>query len=410
MLELKLAYRNLIGAGLRTWLKVGILSFSYVLIIGLEGLYTGMLKQGTHEMIKDDIAGGKYWHKNYDPYDPISFDESHGVVPPELDALVQRKKATPILIRPASIYPEGRIQSVLLKGIEPDQTILGIPTDKLAAIDPDLIDPDFSQGRDALPILIGKRMAKSNSLKIGDYLTIRWRDANGTFDAIDGKVVEIMNTKVPSIDNGKLWVPLKKLREMTVLDAQATMVVMGLGQQPVASEQPQGSLATDWEFKDQNFLLSDIIAMVKSKRVGAAIMYAILLFLVMLAIFDTQVLSIFRRRKEIGTLMALGMTRLRVIKLFTVEGTLNGVLAAGLAAIYGTPLLVLFAKYGMKMPEAADSFGLALASRLIPSYSVKLVLGTVLIVMVTVTIVSYLPTRRISKLKPTEALKGSTSC
>jgi len=32
--------------------------------------------------------------------------------------------------------------------------------------------------------------------------------------------------------------------------------------------------------------------------------------------------------------------------------------------------------------------------------------GTILIIMLTVTIVSYLPSRKISRLKPTDALKG----
>ena len=48
----------------------------------------------------------------------------------------------------------------------------------------------------------------------------------------------------------------------------------------------------------------------------------------MLAIFDTQILSIFRRQKEIGTYVALGYTRREVVGLFTVEGTMHAVLAA----------------------------------------------------------------------------------
>ncbi|MCK4532455.1 FtsX-like permease family protein, partial [bacterium] len=153
--------------------------------------------------------------------------------------------------------------------------------------------------------------------------------------------------------------------------------------------------------------LSDISAMVKSKRVGAGIMYAILLFLAMLAIFDTQVLAIFKRRKEIGTLMALGMTRLQVIFLFTLEGAMHGILAIGIAAIYGIPLLLYSAKHGISFPtETVDDYGFAFAETLLPSYSVFLVLGTIFIVMTVVTIVSFLPTRKIAKLKPTEALKG----
>lgn len=390
MLILKLAYRNLTGARLRTWLNVGILSLAYVLIIGYQGMFIGMFKQGAQGMISDEIAGGQYWHMNYDPYDPISLDESHGVIPPQLEALIQRGDAVPILIRQASIYPEGRAQSVLLKGIEPGQTILNIPSAKL----------DVEE--DVLPIFVGKRMAKNNSLAIGDYITVRWRDARGTFDAVEGKIVAIMNTMVSSIDNRQLWVPLKELQKMTLLDNEATIVVVG-------QNVPRQTDLPDWKFREQDFLLRDITALVRSKRVSGHIMFAILLFLVMLAIFDTQVLAIFRRRREIGTLMALGMTRLRVIKLFTLEGALNGILAVIAAAIYGTPLLILFAKYGISIPGAADSFGFAMGSRLLPSYSVGLVLGTVIIVMMTVTIVSYLPTRKISKLEPTEALRGKIS-
>ncbi len=387
MLALKLAYRNLKGAGLRTWLNVVVLSLAYVLIIWHQGILTGMLKYGSHAVIEDEIAGGQYWHKNYDPFDPLSYDESHGAIPAELAELIEDKKATPILIRQAAIYPEGRIQTVLLKGIEPGQTILGIPSAGL------------EKEEDALPVLIGRRMAKSTALNIGDYLTIRWRDVQGTFDAVEGKIVEIMNTKVPTMDKGQLWVPLEELQKMTGMKDEATIIVVG---QNVQGQQD----VSEWKFKDQNFLLTDINQMVRSKRISGSILYVVLLFLAMLAIFDTQVLSIFKRRKEIGTLIALGMTRRQVIALFTLEGAMHGILAVGIGAIYGIPWLIFYSKTGMKIPQATEEYGFALAGRLYPSYSVGLVLGTVFIVMVTVTIVSFLPTRKISKMKPTEALKG----
>ncbi len=45
----------------------------------------------------------------------------------------------------------------------------------------------------------------------------------------------------------------------------------------------------------------------------------VLLMGMLLAIFDTQVLAAFRRRREMGTLMALGMLRSQIIGLFTLE-------------------------------------------------------------------------------------------
>ncbi len=139
-------------------------------------------------------------------------------------------------------------------------------------------------------------------------------------------------------------------------------------------------------------------------------MYAMLLFMALLAIFDTQVLAIFRRRKEMGTLMALGMPRSKVIGLFTLEGALHGLLALVVGALYGIPLLWLSAAIGITFPqETMDQMQLALPTTLYPSYGVPLVVGTTLLVLVTVTIVSFMPTRRISKLKPTDALRGKLS-
>ena len=90
MIALKLAYRNLVGAGLRTWLNVGVLSFTYVLIIWHQGLFSGMYRQASMNTINEEIAGGQYWHENFDPFDPLSIEDSHGVVPAQLNPLIQQ--------------------------------------------------------------------------------------------------------------------------------------------------------------------------------------------------------------------------------------------------------------------------------------------------------------------------------
>jgi ABC-type lipoprotein release transport system permease subunit len=104
--------------------------------------------------------------------------------------------------------------------------------------------------------------------------------------------------------------------------------------------------------------------------------------------------------------MALGMTRGQVIRLFTVEGAMHGILAAIVAAIYGIPLLYIQSIYGITMPEGTDDYGLAIAEKIIPVYSVGLVITTTLIVLIVVTIVSFLPTRKIAKMNPTDAIRG----
>jgi putative ABC transport system permease protein len=386
----KLALRNLLGAGLRTWLNVVVLSFSFVAIIWTQGLYRGMSDQIEWATVDAEYGGGQYWHKGYDPYDPLSIQEAHSEIPGELQMLVAKNKATPILIRQGTIYPNGRITPILLKGIDRKQNILSIPSHLLHLED------------NLIPALIGSRMALNNGLKAGDLVTVQWRDANGTFDARDARIVEIMKTNVQDIDNGQMWIPLDLLQTMSAMPDEATLVVLEKNVSP-----PQE--ITDWTFKSPDYLLQDIRALVRQKTIGASILYFVLLLLAMLAIFDTQVLSIFRRRKEMGTLMALGMTRIKIIELFTVEGTAHAVLAALVAALYGIPLLTYSAAKGLALPASTDSYGIAIGQKLFPTYSAGLVIGTTLLVLIVTTFVSFLPTRRIARLKPTDALRGKLS-
>ena len=161
-----------------------------------------------------------------------------------------------------------------------------------------------------------------------------------------------------------------------------------------------------WEFKGHDVLFAELNQMIKTKSIGGSVFYLILLALALLAVFDTQVLSIFRRQREIGTYISMGMTRRQVVGLFTVEGAMHAVLAILLGAVYGVPLLLYIGSKGLGMPEGTDSFGLAAAQRIMPYYSVALVIGTVILVLIATTIVSYMPSRKIAKMNPTEAIRG----
>jgi len=387
MLALKLAYRNLMGARLRTWLNVFVLSLSFVVIIWHKGIIGGWDQQARRDTIEWEIGGGQYWQENYDPYDPFALEDSHARLSDATERAVAEGKLTPILISQATMYPQGRMQNILLKGVDPGQQIIKLPSSELVT------------DNDDIPAMIGTRTAKDNKLAKDSTLTVRWRDANGTFDAAEVRITHIFKTNVPTLDAGVLWIPLQKFQEMMQMEGEATILI-------TAQENGFIGSIVGWNFKDHYFLLSEIREMIKMKSIGGYFLFFVLMSLAMLAIFDTQVLSIFRRQKEIGTHIAMGMTQGQVVALFTVEGAMHSILAAILAAIYGFPLLAYQASVGWTMPAGTDDYGLTIAETIYPAYSVGLVLGTTLVVLITTTIVSYLPTRRISKMKPTDAIRG----
>jgi len=388
---LKLAWRNLAGAGLRTALNVAVLSLSFLAIVGTLGLLEGFNRQTSRAMIEAEFGGGQYWHPGFDPFDPLTRQDAHGPLPDRLSGLVRSGAAAAILEVPATLYAAGRLRSIVIKGIDPSQRLLALPTGVLAGPTPD--------AGEEIPVLVGSRMAKAAGLKPGDTVTLQWKDASGTIDAREARVAEVMRTPVQSVDVNQVWMSIETLRSLATMPGQATLAVLAPGAAPGAPDK-------GWRFQSPDELLADVRALIRSKAVGSGVVYLLLLFLAMLAIFDTQVLSLFRRRKEIGTLIALGMTRGRVIRLFTLEGALHGVLAVAAAAAYGVPLLWWFSRVGWTLSAAADDYGFAIGDTLYPYYSPRLIVGTVLFLLALTTIVSYAPTRRIASLEPTDALRG----
>ena len=393
----KIAIKNLIGARLRTFLNVFVTSISFFVILFISGMYDGMRQYAKQTTIDTEIAGGSYWHPNYDPLDPMSFEESHSPIPDNVKDLIDSEEAFPILVSQASIYPNGRMMPVIMKGIPPGQSIINMEGNNTDKVNPTKMLAN--QDEIEIPVLIGSGMAKKAQLKEGDTFTIRWLDSEKTYDAMEGTVVHIMNTENFKLDIGTIWIPIKTAQSMLEIEDEATYVTYNKN-----IEQLKNS--GDWLHRDVNYLISDIEAAIEADKPGNQILFIILLSLTAMGIFNAQVLSIFRRGREIGTLMALGMTRSRVVGLFTLEGALNSFLATAMTVIFFGPILWYFGEKGIPLPMNYSEMGLMIAKRLIPVYSVGLILTTTILIAIIVLLVSYLPSRKISKMKPTDALRG----
>ena len=385
MLALKLAFKNLMGAGLRTWLNVAVLSFAFVIIIFYNGMIDGWNRQSRRDTQDWETGKGQFWTPGYDRYDPLTFLDAHALISADIQTEVNKKNLTPVLVAQATAFPQGRMQGVILKGVDPDQNILKLPASKLGSSD----TLDYA--------IIGRRMSESTKLGVGDKLLIRWRDKNGTFDAREIQIASIFKCDVPAIDKGQIYLPLKTLQKMMGMENEATLLVAG-----------DGFILHDlknWEYKNTDFLLADMDKIINAKKTSGSIIEGLLLIIALIAIFDTQVLSIFRRQKEIGTYIALGMTRSQVVGIFTVEGGAHSILATLLGAVYGIPLFYLLGTVGISM-KSAQMTDIPIAESIYPYYSLGLIFVTILLVVLSATIVSYLPARKISKMKPTDALKG----
>src|SRR5690554_8208639 len=121
--------------------------------------------------------------------------------------------------------------------------------------------------------------------------------------------------------------------------------------------------------------------MAQHSRVESLIIFTILLAIALLAVFDTQTLSIFRRQKDIGTYISLGMTPKQVTRLFKLEGTTYSLLGILVGILWGTPLLYWYGHTGITLPESYTEIGLGMRETMRPIYDPGTILTSIAIII-----------------------------
>jgi putative ABC transport system permease protein len=386
----KTAFRSLIGNGLKIWLNVFVLSFTFVLIIFMQGLLDGWSYQAITDTKKWEIGEGEFWSKDYDPYNLFSLNSSAILIPQEMEADIHNHLLEPILIQQGSIAPNNRMQHLLLKGISPDQHLIALPTQFLK-----------NNSSEIIPVIMGFSAARQAGMKVGDMERLTVIDSKGSLKSVKVKLVNIFKTSVPSVDGGQMWMSLENLQQLTGMEHKATKLTTSLT--------TKDKQFTNWSFKSVEILTKESTDMVKAKSKSTGVMSFVFLLLGLIAIFDTQTLSIFRRQREIGTFVALGMTPRQVMGMFTLEGTMNAVLAVIVGSIYGIPLCVYYAVKGIPLNMDSSQFGMVMADKMYPVFNSESILKVVVFIVIITAVISYFPARKIAKMKPTDAIRGKVS-
>ncbi|MCE1156073.1 MAG: hypothetical protein LWW91_08140, partial [Bacteroidales bacterium] len=254
MLLFKTALQSLIGNGLKTWLTVFVLSLAIVMIIIMQGILHGWSRQAIDDAQRWELADGQYWCGGYDPWDPFSLDSATASIPEPLARQVEQGLLEPVLITQATVYPEGRMQGVMLRGIRPGQQLLEMPT---AVLRGDSMGP--------VPVVVGAFMARQLKVKLNDEMILRWRDKNGAFEAVDIRIAGVFKAAVPSIDNGVLWIGLENLQAMTMRQGEANILVKSEAAEVIEVE--------GWTFKTVDKLMEATLLLVKTKSAGTSVFY-----------------------------------------------------------------------------------------------------------------------------------------
>ena len=254
--------------------------------------------------------------------------------------------------------------------------------------------------------VLGVGLAKALHVTTGDRLTLLSSTVDGALNGADVEIVGLTTTGVREMDDRLIVVRLDTAQAV-LNTARVSKIVVRLWN-TAETDAVSGDLvrvfareALPLEIARWSEL-AVFYHQVRGLYSGIFVFLGLIIAgLVVVSSGNAMTMTIVERTREIGTLMAVGTTRLTVLAMFVVEALGLGVLGGAIGVTGGWALAVGLTRSRIAMPPPPTfTTGFPLVIDVVPALG----LGVFVLMVVTLLVASILPAARAARLRITEAL------
>ena len=407
-LVVRLAWRNLWRQPRRTWLTVGAMVFSNVLLVFMMSLQFGtygLMIDNTLQMFTGHLQVQAPGFKDEQKMRLVVED-----VVATADRLRLELQSDTIAARAttfALVSSEARSFGIAIYGVEPayEPRVSNIPGL--------LQEGRYLADNNATDIVIGETLAKNLKVGLGDELTLLGSGRDGSFAAAVVTVVGVFRSGVKDIDRNIAEIPLGLFDDVFFMQGaghQVVIVAPAIEQVPALQMQVQalledrpGVVVHDWDV-----LQPGLKQAIQADLSSAFFMYALLVILVAFSVLNTQLMSVLERTREFGITMSLGLKPGRLGRLVILETAIMGLLGLAIGASLGFVVVSWLSVSGFAYPgmdEMAAQFNLP--SRLYPQPSWLTSFAGPLVVFIFSLLSALYPALRLHWLHPVAAMRAA---
>ena len=405
---LRLAWRNLWRHARRTWLTVGAMVFSNILLVFMISLQFGM-----YGLMIDNTLRVFTGHLQVQAPGYKDEQKMRQVVADVVGLAGHLRDATGAAKVAARGWAFGLASSaersfgIGIYGVEPEY-------EPLVSNIPGLVeDGRYLGDSQAMEIVIGVVLARNLRAGVGDELTLLGSGLDGSFAAAVVEIVGIFESGVPDIDRNVAEMPIGAFQEVFYMEGAGHQVVMfGDSLRDVSTLRGRVEVLLpgdeDLVVHDWDALQPGLKQAIQADISSAFFMYGVLVILVAFSVLNTQLMSVLERTHEFGVAMALGLRPGRLGRLVMLETALLGLIGLVLGAIAGALVTSWFTTNGLAIPgmdEMAAQFNLP--PRMYPRVNLlTMFLGPAVVFLFTLLAAIY-PALRLHKLRIVDAMRAN---
>jgi len=348
----RLAFLNIFRHRGRTATAVSAISFGIIALLLAGGFMEWIFWAMRESVIQSQLGHIQIARSGYmkagaaDPYEYLltaQFDEKL-----ILDSAPEVEVMTPRLHFNGLISHDDVTLAFVGEGVHPEKEVkLG----KVFAI----TQGEQLSSSDEGGIIIGRGMAETLGLQLGDTVVLLVNTASGGISAVEGIIRGIFSTGVKGYDDSVLRLPIETARKLLRVSGTHVWAVM-LDQTEHTDRVLQRwvdrfpEIDSQLQFipwYEQTDFYNKTVALF-SKQMD--VVRFIIALIIVLSISNTLIMSVMERTGEIGTQMAIGIKRRKILQLFVTEGLLLGIVGGIAGLVLGVALAYIISAIGIPMP------------------------------------------------------------
>jgi putative ABC transport system permease protein len=228
---------------------------------------------------------------------------------------------------------------------------------------------------------------------------------DGYQNAVELKIVGVIKEKAAQANTRLVYLSQEKAQELLYMEDEVTEIVLKTSDdsQIMALSNTVGNLLKPRGLETNTWMdISSFFVGVMEKQ-NAVVFALCLIFycIVISSIANTMVLSLFERKKEIGTMMAIGIKSRHVIKLLVTESAIIGFVGSFSGVLLSAIIITILNKTGMNYKPPAGE----VVVTIYPLINATFMLLSFILGIISAIIGSIYPASKVLKVNPIDALR-----
>lgn len=398
-LILKMAWKNSFIRLSRTLLVIIMIAVSMSMMLGIQGIYDGMVNNMVDKNKRSDSGDISIFAKDYRVNRDLSYRVKNAQ---EIKAEIQKMdgvEAVALRLRADGLLSTARKSSfALVVGIDlNEEERFGKFSEFLKE---GVIDLQ-KQGA-----IIGIELAKTLKVRVGSKVIFSTQDGSGEINSIALYIRAIVQTTNIALDNSAIFIDIGQLHKfLGTASTEATQIAV-----KSKDEKLYGELKAKYPNLDVKSFL-ELQPMIKQMQDLMVIFNSVTFFIVMsvvfVGIFGVMYVSILDRIREFGIMLSVGMHYKYIRLQILFEALFVGLIGYLSGAVLGAVILMYLKNHGIDLSSFSDALEMWGYESTIHGTIKVSYFTTTFAAIITASLFSILiPLRKIKKLNPIEVIKA----